>query len=45
MQQAYKAGKIVGAICYSPRILAKAGILKDKKATGWNDDHELEATF
>lgn len=45
IQQAHKAGKFVGAICYSPRILAKAGILKDKKATGWNDDHELETLF
>ncbi len=45
MQEAYKAGKIIGAICYSPRILAKAGILTNKKATGWNDDHELDAIF
>jgi protease I len=27
-----------GAICISPRILAKAGVLKDKKATGWDED-------
>jgi len=45
MQQAFNAGKFVGAICYSPRILAKAGILKDKKATGWNDDNQLGALF
>ncbi len=37
IKTAFEAGKIVGAICYSPRILAKAGILKDKKATGWDD--------
>jgi len=29
----------LGAICIAPRILAKAGILKDKKATGWDDDN------
>lgn len=29
----YKKGKIVSAICLSPVILAKAGILKGKKAT------------
>ncbi|MCX8163106.1 MAG: DJ-1/PfpI family protein [Candidatus Micrarchaeota archaeon] len=34
-KEAYKAGKIIGAICWAPTILAKAGILKDKKATCW----------
>lgn len=29
----YKTGKLVSAICIAPVILAKAGILKDKKAT------------
>ncbi|HQL53010.1 MAG: DJ-1/PfpI family protein [Patescibacteria group bacterium] len=37
-----KTGKAYGAICISPRILAKAGVLKNKKATGWNDDGKLE---
>jgi len=32
-QEAYKQGKLVGAICIAPRILAEAGILKGKKAT------------
>ena len=45
IKQAYKAGKVVGAICYSPRILAKAGILQNKKATGWNDDQEIDSLF
>ena len=45
MQTAHNAHKIIGAICYSPRILAKAGLLKDKKATGWNDDNELKKIF
>jgi protease I len=34
-----------GAICISPRILAKAHVLIDKKATGWNGDGELEQIF
>ncbi len=29
----YKEGKIIGAICLSPVVLAKAGILKGKRAT------------
>jgi protease I len=28
--------KILGAICIAPAILAKAGVLKNKKATIWN---------
>jgi protease I len=35
------SGKIFGAICYSTRILAHAGVLKGRKATGWNKDDEL----
>lgn len=33
--------KVHGAICISPRILAHAGVLKGKKATGWDLDGEL----
>lgn len=33
--------KTHGAICIAPRILAHAGILKNKKATGWDKDGEL----
>ena len=29
----YQRGKIIGAICIAPVILAKAGLLKDKRAT------------
>lgn len=36
-----KTGKPYGAICISPRILAKAGVLKNRKATGWDGDGEL----
>ncbi|MFH0967357.1 MAG: DJ-1/PfpI family protein, partial [Methanobacteriota archaeon] len=35
-------GKNVSAICLSPPILAKAGVLKDKMATVWNDDQAIE---
>jgi protease I len=36
------AGKVLGAICWSPTILAKAGVLKGKNATVWNGpDTEL----
>jgi len=34
-QTAYKQGSVVGAICLAPVILAKAGLLKQKKATVW----------
>lgn len=34
-----------GAICISPRILAKAGALEGKKATGWDEDNALTAIF
>ncbi len=40
-----ESGKPFGAICISPRILAHAGVLKGKKATGWNGDSELEGVF
>ncbi len=33
-----KSGKIVASICISPRILIKAGVLKDKRFTMWNSD-------
>ncbi len=34
-----------GAICISPRILAKAHVLVGKRATGWNGDGALEHIF
>lgn len=34
-----------GAICIAPRIVARAGLLTGKKATGWDDDGELTALF
>ena len=35
VREAYEEGKIVAAICISPVTLAKAGILRNKKATCW----------
>ena len=32
-----------GAICIAPRIFAKAGLLKGKRVTGWNNDGKLES--
>jgi len=34
-KDAIAVGKILGAICWSPTILAKAGLLKGKNATVW----------
>jgi protease I len=33
-----KTGKPFGSICISTRILAAAGVLRGKRATGWNED-------
>lgn len=43
MRRAAVSGKPWGAICIAPRILAHAGLLTDKRVTGWNDDGELES--
>lgn len=45
MRKIAKAQKPFGAICISPRILASAGLLKGKRATGWNGDNKLNAHF
>lgn len=34
--------KVISAICLSPAVLARAGVLKDKVATIWNDDQAIE---
>lgn len=34
-----------GAICIAPRILAKVGVLKNIRATGWDGDGELQNVF
>ena len=41
VHEAEAAGKLWGAICIAPRILAKTGLLKGRKATGWDGDNEL----
>lgn len=35
-------GKILGAICLAPNILANAGVLKDKKCTCWGNPNNLK---
>lgn len=42
MKEAAKKCRVWGAICISPRILARAGLVNNKKVTGWNNDGELE---
>ncbi|MCK5632803.1 DJ-1/PfpI family protein [bacterium] len=37
------ANKPFGAICASVRILAKSGVITNKKVTGWNGDNKLTA--
>lgn len=45
LQEAQNKNKKIGAICIAPRILAEAGILENKQATGWNADNQLQAIF
>jgi len=45
LKNAVDHNKIYGAICISPRILAKAGVLTGKKATGWDGDNFLTSIF
>ncbi len=41
-KQAQEQGKVIGAICIAPTILAYAGVLKGKKVTAWNNDGTSE---
>jgi protease I len=44
-KESFNLDKVLGAICWSPTILAKAGILKGFNATVWEgDDPELGMT-
>ena len=43
-REAFKKGKIIGAICMAPSILAHAGILKGKKATAYSSEAETLKT-
>jgi protease I len=40
-KETVKQGKILGAICAAPGILARAGVLKGKKATMFDDTGEF----
>lgn len=40
LKEFQKENKVIAAICISPTTLAYAGILKGKKATVWNNDHQ-----
>jgi len=37
-QEAASQGKVLGAICLAPGILARAGVLKGKRATVWRSE-------
>jgi protease I len=41
-REALRQGKILGAICIAPVILARAGVLKGKRATVWDSGGEQE---
>ncbi len=43
-RQTLELGKVLGAICIAPTILAEAGVLAGKRATVWNGDDE-QGTF
>ena len=45
VRTAERDGKAYGAICAAARILARAGVLTGKKATGWDGDEKLEPLF
>ncbi|HWQ64045.1 MAG TPA: DJ-1/PfpI family protein [Methanospirillum sp.] len=42
VQKFDKQESVISAICLAPAILGQAGVLKDKKATVWNDDQAIE---
>lgn len=45
MKSFAQKGSPFGAICISPRILAHAGLLTRRSATGWDGDKKLAALF
>ena len=42
-REAASHGKVLGAICIAPAILANAGVLKGKKATVWSSNMDKSA--
>ena len=45
LQEVYSLGIPYGSICIASRILAKAGVLGGKRATGWDGDNKLDQIF
>lgn len=45
LSEFFAVQKPYGAICISPRILAKAQVLRGKKATCWNGDGKAQEAF
>jgi protease I len=45
IQEAFLQHRPIGAICIATRILAKTNVLRDKYATGWNEDGLLNALY
>jgi protease I len=43
LQEASKAGKIIGTICLSGALLGKSGIARGKRATCWPDENAVAA--
>lgn len=44
-RETVQAGKVLGAICIAPTILARAGVLKGKRATVWDSGGEQAAVL
>lgn len=42
VQKVLQADKVLAAICIAPAILAKSGVLRDKKATVWSSEEDKE---
>ena len=42
-QETINLNKLLCAICIAPTILAVAGVLKNKRATVWNEDKQQQA--
>jgi putative intracellular protease/amidase len=45
LQKMHEDGKPIGGICLGTRVLAYAGVLTGKRATGWNGDNALPEIF
>ncbi len=43
IQESENMGKVIGAICIAPLVLANAGILNNRKATVWSSDMDKTA--